>query len=67
MMSRFDFLVQERAISTQEERQYAELLATGDSDKLPPHRTAALEALRKLTGKNADPNAAAWRAILKMP
>ena len=32
----------------------------------PPYHAAALYALRELTGRDAEPTAAAWRALLRI-
>ncbi len=65
-LQRFDFLVRQRALTEDEEAAYRKSLAAGDSGKPAPHRRAALDALRQLTGKDAPPNSSAWRETLQL-
>jgi hypothetical protein len=64
-MQRFDFLVRTRTLTDDEAKVYRERLAVGEPGKLSPYHRAALAALRELTGKDAEPTAAAWRKLLK--
>ncbi len=66
-MERFDFLVQERTLSELEAEEYRRVLEGKNDAKLAPHRIAALEALRKLTGRNAAPNSKAWQKTVTRP
>jgi hypothetical protein len=43
---------------------YRALLGPVPNSKPTPYQSAAVAALRKLTGKDAAPTAAAWRAVL---
>lgn len=61
---RFDFLVRTRLVTTKEAEAYRAWLTAQGPDYLPPHRRAALTALRALTGRDAAPTAAAWRRAL---
>jgi hypothetical protein len=62
---RFDFLVRERALSETEAAEFRKALEDEGPAKLAPHRSVALAALRQISGKDAPPNAAAWREKLK--
>ena len=62
-MQRYDFLVRTREISTQEAAAYDKLLRP-TSPTLSPYRQAAHSALRELSGRDAEPTAAAWRKML---
>jgi hypothetical protein len=65
-MQRFDFLVRTRVISGQDAQTYRNLLqATDKGSALSPYQLAAVEALRSLTGRDAEPTAAAWRRVLQ--
>ena len=66
-MERFDFLVQERTLSELEAEEYRRALEGKNDAKLAPHRIAALEMLRKLTGRNAAPNSKAWQKTVTRP
>ncbi|HMF17700.1 MAG TPA: hypothetical protein VKE98_10870 [Gemmataceae bacterium] len=61
-MQRFDFLVRTRILT--EAKAYQAEFA---KQKTSPYRQAALTALRALTGRDAEPTAAAWRAVLALP
>jgi hypothetical protein len=63
-MQRFDFLVRTRILSEDEAKAYQAEFA---KQKTSPYRQAALTALRALTGRDAEPTAAAWRAVLALP
>jgi len=62
---RFDFLVRERVLSETEAVDFRKRLEGEKPAKLAPHREVALAALRQMSGKDAPPNAAAWREKLK--
>ena len=62
-MQRFDFLVRTRILSEAEAKAYQAEFA---KQKTSPYRQAALTALRALTGRDAEPTAAAWRKVLVM-
>jgi len=62
---RFDFLVRTRVLTDEEVRNHLK-------DKQAPgqvseNQIAAAEALHRLTGKNAAPNAVAWAQVLDIP
>ena len=61
-MQRYDFMVRVElyTVSTQEARDYRELLQANRSEA-SPYRHAALSALRELTGLDAEATSAAWR------
>lgn len=63
-MQRFDFLVRRRVLGEEEAKLYREQLAGGEPGYVPPHRRAALVALRELTGRDTEPTAQAWRKLL---
>jgi hypothetical protein len=64
-MQRFDFLVRTRVLTEADAKKYqAELAKVG---KNSPYRRAALNALRALTNRNAEPTTAAWRQMLASP
>jgi hypothetical protein len=63
-MQRFDFLVRNRALTEEEARLYREKLTRPEPGSVPPHRRAALTALRELTGRDTAPTAEAWRKLL---
>ncbi len=63
-MQRFDFLVRTRALSVKEAEAFRELAKKRGPGYLSPNHQAALAALRELTGREAEPNAAAWRSAL---
>jgi hypothetical protein len=66
-MQRFDFLVRKRVLSAEEARGWEEQLNKRAEGELSPYHRASLVALRELTGKDTEPNAAAWRRLLKLP
>lgn len=66
-MQRFDFMVRERALTTDEADEYRAKLTPKGAGVLSPYHRAALAALRELTGKDTAPTAAAWRKLLDMP
>ncbi len=63
-MQRFDFLVRRRVLTDEEAKLYREQLAGAEPGYVPPHRRAALVALRELTGRDTEPTAQAWRKLL---
>jgi hypothetical protein len=63
-MQRFDFLVRTRAVASEEAAEYQKWVQQQGPGYLAPHRQAALAALRSLTGRDAEPTAKAWRAVL---
>jgi hypothetical protein len=65
-LQRFDFIVRERALNTQELATFNTTLAVKDDGVVTPYHRAALAALRDLTGKDAAPTAEAWRKLLKL-
>jgi hypothetical protein len=62
-MQRFDFLVRTRILTDAEAKAYQAELA---KQKTSPYRHAAQTALRALTGRDAEPTAAAWRKVLAL-
>lgn len=62
-MQRFDFFVRTRELSAKE----AQAWQAARPDGPTPYQKSALLALRELTGRDTDPTAEAWRALLKMP
>jgi hypothetical protein len=66
-MQRFDFLVRNRELTEDEAKTYRERLTNQEPGHVPPHRQAALTALRELTGRDTDPTAEAWRKLLSLP
>jgi hypothetical protein len=63
VQQRFDFFVRTRALTPQE----AQAWQVGAKDGLSPYQQSALLALRELTGRDTQPTAQAWRALLKLP
>src|SRR5262249_25248745 len=63
-MQRYDFLVRTREVSKEEAAAYDKLLQPTLPGTLSPYRQAAFSALRDLTGRDAQPTAAAWRKVL---
>lgn len=61
-LQRFDYLVRSRVLTDKEAADLDAALAERGGT---PYRDAALGALRRLTGQNAGPTAAAWRAALE--
>jgi hypothetical protein len=66
-MQRFDFLVRTRPVTEDEAAEYREKLDKREPGRLSPYHRAVLAALRDLTGKDAEPTAAAWRKLLELP
>jgi hypothetical protein len=65
VVQRFDFLVRTRAVTVKDVEDYRAWLKGQGSVYRSPYQTTALTALRQLTGRNAAPTAAAWRAQLE--
>jgi hypothetical protein len=61
---RFDFLVRTREVTAQEAAAQRDLLRKAQDGDQTPYQRTALVSLRKLTGKDAEPTAAAWRQLL---
>ena len=66
-MQRFDFLVRTRTVTEAEAADYREKLDKREPGRPSSYHAAALVALRELTGKDAEPAAAAWRRVLELP
>ena len=64
-MQRFDFLVRTRILNEVEARISQAEFARQEPNS--PYRQAAVFALRGLTGRDAEPTAAAWRKALSLP
>lgn len=62
-MQRYDFLVRTREVTPDEAVSYRQLLQPAQGELTPYHR-AAVSALRELTGRDAEPTAAAWRKAI---
>ncbi|MCI0702830.1 MAG: hypothetical protein L0241_17250 [Planctomycetia bacterium] len=65
-MQRFDFLVRERTLTTDEAAIYRDKLTPKERGVLSPYHKAALAALREITGKDTAPTADAWRKLLDL-
>lgn len=63
---RFDYLVRTRKLSPAEAKSYERALTPTQPGTPSPYQRAVLAALRDLTGRDAAPTAAAWRALLKI-
>jgi hypothetical protein len=63
-MQRFDFLVRTREVTEKEAEATRALLRKAQDGDLSPYQRAALSGLRQLTGRDTEPNAAAWRQLL---
>jgi hypothetical protein len=66
-MQRFDFLVRNRLLTATEAQAYEPCCDAEEPGRLSPYHRSALFALRELTGRDAEPTAAAWRKLLKLP
>jgi hypothetical protein len=66
-MQRFDFLVRSRTLTNEEADAYREKLEKREPGRLSPYHSAALAALREMTGKDTEPTAVAWRRLLELP
>jgi len=65
-MQRFDFLVRSRKLSEGEAQEFRAKLTPAEPGFLSPYQRVALAALRDLTGRDTEPNAGAWRRLLKL-
>jgi hypothetical protein len=63
-LQRFDFLIRTREASPKEVDGYQTWLKKQGPTYRPPHQQAAQMVLRKLTGRDVEPTAAAWRTAL---
>jgi hypothetical protein len=63
-LQRFDFLVREREATAAEVKAYADWATKHGPGYLSPNHQVAHEALRALTGHDAQPTAEAWRKAL---
>jgi hypothetical protein len=63
-VQRFDFLVRTRELTEPEAEAYRALLRPTEASELSPYQRAAVASLRQLTGRDAEPTAAAWRQLL---
>jgi hypothetical protein len=61
---RFDYLVRTRTVTDEDAAAYRVWLDQQGAGYRPPHQQALLAALRSLTGRDAEPTAKAWRAVL---
>jgi len=66
-MQRFDFLVRTRTVTSKEANAHRLKLAEKSKGVPNPYREAALAGLRRLTGRDAEPTAPAWRELLGLP
>jgi len=66
-MQRYDFLVRSRELTEQEVGAYREQFGTSDPSRPSPYQRAVVVALRTMTGRDAAPNAQAWRTMLEHP
>jgi hypothetical protein len=64
---RFDFLVRTRVLTDDEVRNHLKEKQARVAGQLSENQMAAAEALHRLTGKNAAPNAVAWAQVLDLP
>jgi hypothetical protein len=62
-MQRFDFLVRNRELTTEE----ATAFPAAKAGVLSPYQRVTLAALRELTGRDTAPTPDAWRKLLDMP
>src|SRR5262249_11861788 len=65
-MQRFDFLVRTRVLTDAEAKAHAAQVQKREPSYLSPYHRAIHAALRELTGRDAAPNARAWRESLAM-
>ncbi len=63
-MQRYDYLVRTHVLTEEEAKHYRDKLTPRQAGVLSPYHRAALAALRELTGRDAEPNAQAWRKLL---
>src|SRR5262249_32976373 len=62
-MQRFDYLVRSRVLTESEARAYRQ--AFGGQGEASPYHQLALDALRRLTGRDAGTSADQWRKALE--
>src|SRR5262249_20651263 len=60
---RFAILVRPRQVSAEDAQAFRDLTRPA-AGELSPYSRAAVGALRRLTGRDVEPNAAAWRQVL---
>ena len=65
-LQRFDFLIRTRQVTEAEAQEYRAKLTPTEPGVLSPYHRVVLVALRELTGKDTEPNAPAWRRLLKL-
>lgn len=63
---RFDFLVRARELTPKQAAEFRELAAKQTAGEPSPYHRAAIDALRRLTGRDAEPTAPAWRKALRI-
>jgi len=63
-VQRFDFFVRTRELNQDEVQEFAKRREERAADHVNDNQKAVLFALRELTGRDAAPTAAAWRAVL---
>jgi hypothetical protein len=66
-MQRFDFLVRTRTLTDTEAKAYQQEVKKRQVEGQSPNHRVVVAALRELTGRDAEPNAEAWRSILNLP
>jgi hypothetical protein len=65
-MQRFDFLVRARVLTGAEAKAHTKVVQQREADHVSPYHRAIQAALRELTGRDAAPNAKAWRKVLAL-
>jgi hypothetical protein len=65
-MQRFDFIVRNRVVEGAELNKLQEKIKARPANFIAENHKAAMDALRRLTGQNADANAAAWNRIFAL-
>jgi hypothetical protein len=65
-MQRFDFVVRKRSLTAAEAADVRKRLETREPGVLSPYQQAAVNALRKMTGRDFEAKAAVWRRFLKL-
>jgi hypothetical protein len=66
VMQRYDFLVRSRELTEEEVGVYREQFGPSEASRPSPYQRAVVTALRTITGRDAAPNAQAWRTMLKL-
>src|SRR5207302_4985097 len=66
-MQRFDFMVRTRVLTDEEIRTHLKDREARAPGQLSENQKSAADALRRLTGKTAAPNAVAWADALDLP